>query len=258
MSQIQFQDPNQAPAPTLEEQYQAQQEKGIHAEASAAEGEGEDQTVQVGGQLEIKPEQPKEEENTEQNQEEKEKAPDKEPENREEAEKALASSSLNIEDFENEFAAQGYLSDDSYAKLEKAGFKRDMVDRYIQASAIISDNMISSIQGIVGGKEQYQKMCEWAVENLPASEIEAFNNIVTQSKDINLIRLAVENLGYKYKQANGSKPARTIHGQTSASASTYQGFRSSAEMVQAMRDPRYGKDPAYTRDVERKTALSDF
>jgi hypothetical protein len=34
-------------------------------------------------------------------------------------------------------------------------------------------------------------------------------------------------------------------------------FRSAAEVVTAMKDSRYGKDPAYTRDVEMKLARSD-
>jgi hypothetical protein len=36
------------------------------------------------------------------------------------------------------------------------------------------------------------------------------------------------------------------------------GYASAEEMVAAMRDPRYGKDSAYTREVERKTAVSTF
>ena len=34
-------------------------------------------------------------------------------------------------------------------------------------------------------------------------------------------------------------------------------FRSTAEVVAAMKDGRYGKDPAYTKDVEQKLARSD-
>jgi len=33
-------------------------------------------------------------------------------------------------------------------------------------------------------------------------------------------------------------------------------FRSTAQVVAAMKDPRYGKDSAYTKDVEQKLGRS--
>jgi len=40
--------------------------------------------------------------------------------------------------------------------------------------------------------------------------------------------------------------------------STGSGFRSQAELVQAMSDPRYDSDPAYRQDVARKLERSNI
>lgn len=256
---VSMQDPKEKQNLSLEEQLAQQQQAQQNQQGN---GEQNVNAPQEQGQQQLhEPENKTDTQSQGQQKQEQKQDEKKEPalETREEAQEALTHAKLNIEDFENEFAQTGGLSEQSYAILEKAGFKRDMVDRYIQASTIISENMISSIQGIVGGQEQYKVVTDWAMENLPASEIEAFNKIVTQSNNINLIRLAVENLNFKYKQTNGSKPQRSFHGQTSSSSGQpTRGFRSSAEMVEAMRDRRYGKDPAYTREVEERVYISKF
>ena len=46
--------------------------------------------------------------------------------------------------------------------------------------------------------------------------------------------------------------------QGKASADIKEAFRSQAELVAAMDDPRYEKDPAYRQDVERKLENSNI
>ena len=48
----------------------------------------------------------------------------------------------------------------------------------------------------------------------------------------------------------------TILGGTGGNASANTGFNSRQEMIEAMSDPRYGKDKTYTREVEQKTIKS--
>jgi hypothetical protein len=43
-----------------------------------------------------------------------------------------------------------------------------------------------------------------------------------------------------------------------APTSQVQGFRSQAELVRAMSDPRYDSDPAYRADVAAKLEISDL
>ena len=69
------------------------------------------------------------------------------------------------------------------------------------------------------------------------------------------IQLAVAGLKSEYVNANGSE-GRMYTGK----APTNKGdvFRSQAELVRAMSDPRYDNDPAYRQDIVEKLDRSDI
>ena len=72
----------------------------------------------------------------------------------------------DIGNFVQEFNKDGKLSDDSYGKLNEAGFDRQMVDTYMSGVATQRDSLFS----IVGGKENFFQMTEWAAEDGGMSE----------------------------------------------------------------------------------------
>ena len=53
-----------------------------------------------------------------------------------------------------------------------------------------------------------------------------------------------------YEAAVGTDPQRRVEGDSGKA--TVQGYQSKREMIDAMRDPRYQKDPAYRADVARR------
>jgi hypothetical protein len=67
-------------------------------------------------------------------------------------------------------------------------------------------------------------------------------------------KMAVEWLMSKREAIEGVEPT-LITGK--ARAASKDEFRSTAEVVAAMKDERYGKDPAYTKDIEQKLARSN-
>ena len=70
------------------------------------------------------------------------------------------------------------------------------------------------------------------------------------------IRLAVSGLVAKYREEEGSTPELVTGKATASRRAASDTFESTEQVVAAMKDPRYGKDPAYTRAVERKVARS--
>jgi hypothetical protein len=86
-------------------------------------------------------------------------------------------------------------------------------------------------------------------------ELKAFNSIMASGKK-ELITLAVTGMVSRWKASEGSKPKLT-QGRVSG-PSRVQGYQSPQEMVKAMQDKRYGKDPAYTRAVEDRVARSNI
>jgi hypothetical protein len=154
--------------------------------------------------------------------------------------------------FSQEFAQNGTLSDQSYGELETMGIPRDVVDAYIHGQQAVAEAQVSSVYSAVGGPEQYQAMTEWAAENIPEAEIDAFNNAI-ESGDQSMIMFAIRGLSAQYAASTGSP--RLVQGSTSTNGTS--AFRSIAEVTSAMRDPRYRRDPAYRQDVENKLRVSN-
>lgn len=176
---------------------------------------------------------------------------------KEQAAEAVKDAGLDFKELEQEYMANGGLSDDSYAKLEKAGIGRNYVDAYINGQAALLENFINEVTSAAGGKEQYDTMTKWAQENFSADEIEAYNRVMT-SGDKPMIRMAVSSLVSRYRSAEGQEPTLVKGRQSSSTKASGGSYASAEEMVEAMKDPRYGKDPAYTREVERKVNNSSF
>ena len=96
-------------------------------------------------------------------------------------------------------------------------------------------------------------MTAWAAENLDPKMVEAFDNVI-ESGDVATIDLMLKGLQSQYKDNVGYENDM-IQGKA-AQANT--GFRSQAEVVRAMNDPRYERDPDYRQEVMDKLAVSDL
>ena len=168
---------------------------------------------------------------------------------------------IDPQEISNRFTESGEISEDDYTKLGEAGFSKQVIDTYLNGLRGTSEGTAeeiatSQIQGIkdsIGGDEAYNQMVSWALENLPAEDQKAFNQ-VTKTADAPIIKMAVQGLYSQYKNAMGVEP-NLVTGRASQSGPTP--YRSTAEVVTAMSDPRYGKDVTYTEDVQRRLGGSD-
>jgi hypothetical protein len=106
---------------------------------------------------------------------------------------------------------------------------------------------------MVGGEKAYNSMIQWAGQNLSQEEIQMYDNVMG-SGNASSIYFAVQALANKYGDATGSD-GQLLTGKGTANQS--QGFRSQQELVQAMADPRYDRDPAYRQEVMQKLENSD-
>ena len=111
----------------------------------------------------------------------------------------------------------------------------------------------TNLRNAVGGDEKYNEMIGWASENLTAQEIELYDSVMGRG-DPAAAYFAVQALAYRYQDANGVE-GNLVQGKSPA---TSVGFRSQAELVQAISDPRYDSDPAYRQDVTRKLERSNI
>lgn len=163
-----------------------------------------------------------------------------------------------------EYETTGELSEDTLAAFAQMS-SQELVDAYIRAQQImpqvdyqpeaveLSPQQVNEIQNAVGGEAAYQQLVGWAADNFSPAEIEAFDSVV-ESGNVGAIGLALQALYYRYTDAMGYE-GEMIQGKPAQSMDV---FRSQAEVVRAMSDPRYDSDPAYRQDVFNKLDRSDL
>jgi hypothetical protein len=168
-------------------------------------------------------------------------------ENTSEAYQTIAEASKEF--FEND----GQLSEETYNALEKAGLPRDLVDSYAAGQQALLQSEEAQIQSVANG--QYDAMAEWANENLPQEEIDAFDEAVTGGT-VQQAKLAVQGLYARYQNATGSTPKLT---QGNVVGSATMPFKSMQELARAQSDPRYRSgDKAYHEEIDRRLAVSNI
>jgi hypothetical protein len=122
-----------------------------------------------------------------------------------------------------------------------------------QQSSTMTDQDVNGLKGLVGGEKNYNDMLGWASQNLSDQDIEMYDAVMELGNPA-AARFAIEALAYRYQESNGVEPD-LVQGK---SPGTGGAFRSQAEVVQAMSDPRYDNDPAYRRDVMQKLERSNI
>ena len=137
----------------------------------------------------------------------------------------------------------------------------DLVSAYMEMqgnlptapSPDLTDAEVNQIKNYAGGDEGYTQLMQWSGENLDQADVDAFDKLV-DSGNARLIKLAVAGLkaemeksvGFEGEMATGRAPRQQA-----------DVFRSQSEVVQAMSDPRYDRDPAYRNDVFEKLGRSN-
>ena len=160
----------------------------------------------------------------------------------------------------------GTISEEHYKELESTGLTRNVIDSYLaglkpqegteQAAADPSFPEYEDIVGIAGGEDKYMEMLQWMDGNISKEELQEFDKVVdAEKRNIPKVTLAVQEMFTRYKNAMGVEP-RLISGKTSSSPNT-RVFKSNAEVVAAMRDPRYKTDIAYQHEVQTRLQDSD-
>ena len=115
-----------------------------------------------------------------------------------------------------------------------------------------SEADIKELKGIVGGEENYANMIQWAQGSLNEQEVQMFDAVMQRGDPLSAF-FAVRSLAYAYSDAVGYD-GNMVQGK--APRQNTDQFRSQAEVVAAMGDPRYENDPAYRRDIMEKLERS--
>jgi hypothetical protein len=173
----------------------------------------------------------------------------------------LNEAGIDFQEMNVRWQQSGTLESEDYDQLAEAGFNRDMVDAYLSGlqykaaqDTALSVKEVASIKESLGGEAEYSKMIQWAGDNLSPEEVEGFNQIIN-TQPMAAVKMAVTGLYARYTAVEGREP-KLIGGRASKGSSDK--FESTAQLVEAMSDPRYSKDPAYQRKVQEKLGRSSI
>ena len=122
------------------------------------------------------------------------------------------------------------------------------------ASEPMTEETATQLKGMVGGDQEYTNLLGWAKDNFTDQEIDMYDAIM-DSGNTEAAFFAVQALALRYQDSIGTE-GELIQGR--AATDSADGFRSQAELVNAMNDPRYERDAAYRNDIMRKLELSDI
>ena len=158
------------------------------------------------------------------------------------------------------------LSDETLAKFGSMS-SQDLIKAYMEVQALpeyqskaaanvqdISDAQINQIKNSAGGEQAYANIVNWAKDSLDKAQVDAFDEVVNTGS-VQAIQLAVAGLKAQYDAANGVE-GKMLTGKAPTNSGDV--FRSQAELVRAMSDPRYDADPAYRNDIIEKLDRSDL
>jgi hypothetical protein len=165
----------------------------------------------------------------------------------------------SAEYYENEGAGLSAETMEEFAKMDS----RDLVNAFVAiqenspetvgGGPDLTDAEMGQVYNSVGGEEEYGKLTSWAADNMEDKALDAFNSII-DAGNRTAIQIAVAGMKAEYDNQEGYE-GRMLQGK--AASNSRDGFRSQAEVVQAMSDPRYDRDPAYRQDLYDKLERSN-
>ena len=118
----------------------------------------------------------------------------------------------------------------------------------------LTQEQATDLQKSVGGEKQYNTMLQWASNNFDEAEISRYDKVM-ESGDPDAAYFAVQALAAKYNDGVGVE-GKMLTGKPAKAEG--DNFRSQAEVVRAMSDPRYESDPAYRQDIYDKLERSNL
>ena len=157
--------------------------------------------------------------------------------------------------------AQGEFKQETLEKLSNMEAK-DIAQMYLQEKAEapeptqseFTDQNVKDLKNVAGGEEQYTQMMQWAGDNLQKGEIEMFDAIMDRGDPLAAF-FAVQALAYRFSDVQG-KDGQMLTGK--AAKADGDVFKSQAQVVKAMSDPQYEKDPAYRQAIYDKLERSNL
>ena len=180
------------------------------------------------------------------------------PEERKAAEEATARAGLDLNTVSKEWFDNGGLTADTYDKLAKAGYPKEMVDIYIEGLTSRTNSVTNDAYAVVGGEEKYGEMIDWAIDNLSDAQQKAFDAAINSNNPAKAM-LAIKGLKADWTAALAAdasqEPEVQINGKGGPKSDTYASLD---DYMEDLNDPRYDTNETFRNKVAAKLARSSI
>ncbi len=171
------------------------------------------------------------------------------PTNVEEAKELVTNKGLNYDELQQEFNANGCLSEETIKTLEAQGISRNTIDKFIKDQQQLVTQQMNEIVEYIGGADTYESIRNWAIANLSDTEKADIDSEHNPTR----IKLLLDGLKARMEKDEGVLPQH-ISGEGGEVSDGL--FESLAEMRAAIKDPRYKEDEKYREKVSKKITAS--
>ena len=153
--------------------------------------------------------------------------------------------------------ANDEFTDETMQELSKMS-SQDLAQMHLQYRAdnqntVVTEKQVKQLKDIAGGTEKYTEMMGWAENNLRKEEIQMYDKVMEGGDPLGCY-FAVQALKYRFDDASGVEGKMLTGKAPSSGGDTY---KSQAQVVEAMSDPKYDNDPAYRQEVMKKLERSN-
>lgn len=168
--------------------------------------------------------------------------------------------SVNWEEVMIEFGNnQGAISDATRQKIIKAGIPEQLLEATLAGQKALWMQQVKEAEDAVGGRENLQGILNHVRDNFTPQEITAFNKAM---ENPSVYKRVLRGLLHELADAQEASTQKTTKeptptpGTVPVGSTSVTGFATMQEMLDAMNDPRYNRDPSYTKEVHARTAKS--
>jgi hypothetical protein len=154
-------------------------------------------------------------------------------------------------------ANEGKLTDETQANLTKLGITPEVTELFYAGVQSIIASRANEVQSLAGSADEYNTLIAWGAKNLEDGEQQAFNTALDKALyegDTAAIKLMIP--AVRAKMA-GEGPSY-VQSRSNDGSGPIKPFANLTEQSAAINDRRYGRDAAYTREVEQRIGLSSF
>ena len=174
----------------------------------------------------------------------------------EELQKDLAERNVDFKALEDEYNKNGQLSSASLEALANAGYPKEVVDAYISGVEATQEKFYNAVVGFAGGEDEYRQVAQF-VSSQGDKAIQDFNDTINTG-NLGVINMVIQGVKANMKAVNGTTNQVILGQSTGGTADNTNAYLSKQQMLDAMNDPRYDKDPIYRKQVEQKIINSNF